>query len=326
MIAPKLKPGDTVRVIAPSGSYLTSWITDEAKLFAVDVMEKQLGLKVTYGKHLNEIDDFVSSPIEHRLEDLHDAFADPAVKLVICARGGFNSHQLFRRMDWELIGKNPKILCGFSDITALANAIYVKTGLVTYSGPNFFTLGHPEGSEYTVDAFKRCLFADQPFDITSSKRWFEHIHDGGGKRAHENSGMFTVNPGSAEGTLQGANACTLNMLQGTEYFPDLADSVLCLEDDYEAQPHHFNSHLQSLILLPSFSGVKGLVIGRFEGKSGMTEDLIRKTVATYAELKNLPVIAGVDFGHTLPSVTLPIGGRVKLEATGTTVKLGITEH
>ncbi len=326
MIAPKLKPGDTARVIAPSGSYLSSWITDDMKRFAADVLTQKLGLKVTYGKHLNDIDEFTSSPIDHRLEDLHDAFADPVVKLVICARGGFNSNQLFSRLDWDLIGKNPKILCGFSDITALAHAIYVKTGLMTYSGPNFCTLGHAGEIAHTVDAFQKCLFSDQPFEVTSSKTWFEFPHDGGVIVPHENSGMFTVNPGSAEGTLLGANACTMNMLQGTEYFPDLTDSVLFFEDDYESQPHHINSHLQSLILLPSFAGVRGMVMGRFEAKSGMTEELIRKTVGFYPELKKIPVIAGADFGHSLPMFTFPIGGRVKLEATGTTAKLGILEH
>lgn len=312
MFAPRLKSGDTVRVIAPSGSFLTPWITEERKTQAKQRLEA-LGFRVTFGKHVNVIDDFCSSPVAGRLEDLHDAFADPTVTLVLAARGGFNSNQLLKYIDYDLIRKNPKALCGFSDITALAHAITVKSGLVTYSGPSYFNFGQTNGIDYTVEHFKKCVFGDAPFDVAASAQWFDD-GPGGDKKSHANAGPIVIHPGTAEGPLLGANACTLNMLQGTEYFPDLTGCVLFVEDDYESQPHHFNSHLQSLILLPSFRGVKGLVIGRFESKSAMNDDLIRKSIATYGELKNIPVIANVDFGHTQPLCTFPIGGRVRMEA------------
>lgn len=328
MLPPKLRPGDTARIIAPSGSFLSPGITEELLANATKALES-LGLDVTRAGNLQEIDDFGSSAVQSRLDDLHGAFENPSIKLVICIRGGFNSNQLLDRIDYELITKNPKILCGFSDITALAHAIYVKTGLVTYSGPNVTTLGRPMGHDYTINAFRQCLFSDEQFDIEPSEQWFglpKGTTDYANQTAFENDGLLVIHPGQAEGTLLGANVCTLNMLQGTPYFPDLTGSVLFLEDDYESKPHHFDSHLQSLILQPSFKGVKGLVIGRFETQSGMTDDLIRKSVEMHPELKNMPVIANVDFGHTLPMITFPIGGRVRVEAMGRVARVTVMEH
>src|SRR3989344_4225630 len=138
--ADKLKSGDGVRVVTPARSLMLPWINEELKATAKARLE-ELGLSVSFGKCVNEIDEFNSSPIEHRVDDLHDAFRDPSIKLILTVIGGFNSNQLLRYLYYELIRQNPKILCGYSDITALSNAIFAKTGLVTYSGPHFFSFG-----------------------------------------------------------------------------------------------------------------------------------------------------------------------------------------
>lgn len=161
MIPAPLKKGDTVLVIAPARGFLP-WMNDELKQLAQQRLE-DLGLTVTYGKHVNEVDSFESTTIEHRLEDLHAAFADPEVKLVLTVIGGYNSNQLLWHIDYDLIQKNPKRLCGFSDITALGNAIYAKTGLATYSGPHFFSFGQKKGFEYSQDGFVRCNFSTAPY-------------------------------------------------------------------------------------------------------------------------------------------------------------------
>ena len=99
--------------------------------------------------------------------------------------------------------------------------------------------------------------------------------------------------------------------------PDLNGSVMFVEDDYESKPHHVDARLQSLILQPGFEGVRGLVIGRFEKATGMTREILTHIIDTKPELKNLPVIANVDFGHTLPMMTFPVGGGVRVRAAGT---------
>src|SRR3990167_7044110 len=161
----KLKAGDEVRIIAPARSF--SMIEEDLKTIA-NQRFAEMGLKLSFGKHVNESDDFTSSSIVSRVEDLHAAFGDKNVKAVITVIGGFNSNQLLRYINWDLIKNNPKIFCGFSDITALNNAIFAKTGLVTYSGPHYSSFGQELYFDYTLEYFKKCLLSDEPIEIKSS--------------------------------------------------------------------------------------------------------------------------------------------------------------
>jgi len=321
----KLKAGDEVRVIAPARSL--SIISKETREIANKRIE-ELGLKLTFSKHVEESDDFASSSIKSRIEDLHGAFSDKNVKAIITVIGGFNCNQLFRYIDWNLIKENPKIFCGFSDITALNNAIYAKTGLVSYSGPHYSTFGQKLYFDYTLDFFKKCLMTEDPFEIKPSELWSddEWYKNQDGRKLVQNNGWLVINEGQAEGTILGANLCTFNLLQGTEYIPSIKDSALFLEDDYESKPHSFDRDLQSLIHLPEFSRVKGIIIGRFQKASEMTDSLLTQIIKTKKELNNLPVIANVDFGHSDPKITFPVGGDCKLEITKDKQTLQILEH
>lgn len=318
---PRLRPGDTIRVIAPSGSFLTPWITDDMKAEATRRLTS-MGYRVTFGAHLNEINDFCSSSIESRIADLHDAFRDPDIRLILCTRGGFNVNQLLDHLDDDLIAKNPKILCGFSDITALSNAIFARTGLLGYSGPVFYQFGRTHGVEWMSDVFLKCVSDTAPYSLTPPAHWFDD--DG---TQHENSGPVVIQTGIAEGTLLGGNLCTLNLLQGTSYLPDLTDSVLFIEDDYESKPHHFDRNLLSLLHVPSFSGVRGVVFGRFQPGSDMTDSLMKAIIRTKPQLAGLPIIINAEFGHTLPLATFPIGGKVRIEAHADGLsRIEILEH
>jgi len=321
----KLKAGDEVRIVAPSRSLAI--ISKESREIA-NKRFSELGLKLSSGKHLEECDEFVSSTMQSRIEDFHDAFADKNVKAVITVIGGYNCNQLLRYLDFDLVKNNPKILCGYSDITALNNAIFAKTGLVSYSGPHYSTFGQELYFDYTLEYFKKCLLSDEPFEIQSSKEWSDDDWCKNQKERNliKNDGFLIINEGEASGTLLGANLCTLNLLQGTEYFPDLKDSVLFIEDDEESLPHTFDRDLQSLIHQPSFKDVKGIVIGRFQRASEMPNDILVKIIKTKKELNNLPIIANVDFGHTDPKITFPIGGEVSLEAENGKIKIEILKH
>jgi len=324
MIPSKLKKGDEIRIVAPARSL--GLIEEECKSIAKQRL-KEMGFKVTFGKHVEEKDEFISSSIKSRVEDLHDAFSDKNVKAILTVIGGFNSNQLLKYLDYNLIKKNPKIICGYSDITALNDAIYAKTGLVTYYGPHFSTFGMLKGFDYSLDYFRKCLMQKEPFKITASQEWSDdQWYLNQEKRNFEkNNGMFVINKGETEGTIIGGNLCTLNLLQGTEFMPSLKNSILFIEDDSETNPVHFDRDLQSSIHLPDFEGVKGIVIGRFQKKSEMTRELLVKIIKTKKELSEMPVIADVDFGHTSPKLTLPIGGKVKLIAKDK-IKLEILEH
>ncbi|WP_409347325.1 S66 peptidase family protein [Paenibacillus sp. MBLB4367] len=323
----KLKPWDEIRIVAPSKSM--SRLVPEHIALAKQRLE-QLGLRVSFGKHASDSDAFDSSPIEARIADLHEAFRDPNVKGILAVLGGENSNQLLRHLDYDLIRDNPKMFCGYSDITALGNAMYAKSGLVSYSGPNFSSFAMPEGLSYTRESFVRCVMQEAPFEIRPASTWSDDpwYRSDAPRTFIPNGGWTVIQPGEAAGTIIGGNLCTLNLLQGTEFMPSLDGAVLFLEDDYIVSPETFDRDLQSLIHQPSFDGVKGIVIGRFQIGSRMTPDKLAAIIRSKKELSGIPVIADVDFGHTTPQITFPIGGTAALSASeepdGT--KLTVIDH
>lgn len=321
----KLKKGDLVRIVAPASSL--GIISKENRETANRRFE-EIGLRLSFGEHVEEMNDFHSSSIESRVADLHAAFADPDVKMVMPVIGGFNSNQLLRYLDWDLIRKNPKILCGYSDITALNDAIYARTGLVSYSGPTYSSFAEERHFDYTLESFKKCLFSDELFEVKPSETWSDDswYKDQTNRNPIRNEGHLVINEGSAEGILIGGNLCTFNLLQGTEYMPDLTDSVLFIEDDDTSQIVNFDRDLQSLIHQPGFNGVKGVAIGRFQKASGATNNLIAQVIKTKRELEGIPVIANVDFGHTQSMITYPIGGRVSIMVKDAVSKIEIITH
>ncbi len=321
----KLKKGDTVRIVAPARSLAI--ISQELRDIAKSRFD-ELGLILTFGEHVEEKNDFDSSSIESRISDLHSAFLDKDVKAIFTVIGGFNSNQLLDSIDWDIVKNNPKVFCGFSDITVLNNSFFTKTGLVTYSGPHYSTFGQKLNFDYTLDFFKKCLMSSEKFVITPSNEWSddEWYRNQDKRNPLRNEGFWVLNEGNAEGTLLGGNLCTFNLLQGTEYMPDLKGSILFIEDDSESQPHHFDRDLQSLIQQPGFVDVKGIVFGRFQKESNMTIDLLRQIVKSKKQLTQIPIIANVDFGHSDPKITFPIGGVVAMNVDGEKAELTILEH
>lgn len=324
-IPKKLKRGDLVQVIAPATSLAI--ISEENQTIA-RARFATLGLRLSFGAHVGERNSFDSSSIDSRIADLHAAFADPEVRLVMAVIGGYSSNQLLRYIDWELVKRHPKSLSGFSDITALSNAILAKTGLVTYSGPAYANFAEEQYFDYTLEAFRRCLFEDAPLDVRPSEVWTDDrwYLDQTNRHPIPNTGYQVICEGEAEGVILGGNLCTLNLLQGTEYMPSLANSILFLEESELSSLREFDRNLQSLMHLPDFAGVRGIVIGRFQNASKASLELIRELIKSKRELVGIPVVADVDFGHTQSMITFPIGGRAHLVAFGTEARLVIIEH
>jgi len=321
----KLKRGDEIRVIATSQSL--TLLSEETNNIANQRLA-ELGLKVTFGKHTLESDEFQSSSIESRIEDLHEAFSDKSVKGIFTVIGGYNANQLLRHIDWDIIRNNPKIFCGYSDVTVLNNAIYQKTGLVNYSGPHYSTFGQKLYFDYTLDYFKKCILSEEEISIKPADAWSDDpwYKDQDRRNLIKNNGYLIINEGEAAGTIIGGNLCTLNLLQGTEYFPDLSNTILFIKDDALTIPVTFDRDLQSLIHQPGFSGVKGLILGRLQRASDMTNENITKIIKTKRELNNVPVIANVDFGHTDPKITFPIGGEVIVMVGNNRSEIRINKH
>ncbi len=328
IIPSKLKKGDEIRVIAPSRSL--SLVTEETIKLAKENLEKQ-GYIVSFSKNCRESDIFMSSSIKSRVSDLHQAFKDKKVKAILTVIGGFNSNELLPYLDYKLIKNNPKILCGYSDITALTNAITANTGLVTYSGLHFSTWAMKKGFEYNLEYFNKCLVEDKKYTVEASELWSDDAwyRDQENRKFEKNEGYVVINKGEAEGTILGGNLCTLNLLQGTEFMPNISNSILFFEDDDMTGSFfgvEFNRNLQSLIHQPNFKKVKGIVIGRFQKKVEMTTEKLKFIIQTKKELKSIPVIANADFGHSNPFITFPIGGTVKISALKGKTKIEILKH
>ncbi|MDP1884569.1 MAG: LD-carboxypeptidase [Candidatus Moranbacteria bacterium] len=328
MIPKKIKAGDEIRIIAPSRSL--GIISQEIRKIAEEKLAG-MGFRISYAKNSEEIDLFRSSSIESRVADLHEAFSDKNVKGILTVIGGFNVNQILKYLDYDLIKNNPKIICGFSDITALSNAIYAKTGLITYSGPHFSTFGMIKGIGYTSAYFEKCLMQESPFEIIPSDEWSDDAWylNQENREFIKNEGFQVINAGEAAGVIIGGNLGTLNLLQGTEFMPSLRDAILFLEDDDmngKMFPVSFDRDLQSLIHQPDFKNVRGIIIGRFQKGADMTKDKLINIIKSKKELSGIPIIAGVDFGHTTPQITFPIGGTVKLTAKDEGIKLEIIEH
>ena len=314
IIPDKLKIGDEVRIIAPSRSF--NLLTQETIEVATNRLEG-LGLKVSFGKNIsNEFDkNYNCASIEDRIEDLHDAFKDKNVKAILTVIGGFNVNQILDYIDYDLIKNNPKIICGFSDITALLNSITAKTGLVTYYGPHYSSFGMKKGFEYTLDYFKKIFMSDEDIVIKSSERWSDEAWFKNQDDRHfiENEGMKIINKGTATGKIIGGNLCTLNLLQGTEYMPELDNTVLLIEDDEMAGEdflREFDRNFQSLLHCYKNKKLNGVIFGRAQLSNKMDIDKWKSIISTKKELQNIPIIIDADFGHTTPIFTFPIGGDI----------------
>lgn len=315
IIPEKLKKGDKIMVIAPARG--TKIIGKDVREIAQNRLEN-LGLKVVFAPNtVDENWDYMgSTSIEKRVDDIHTAFADSSVKAILTIIGGANSNQLLPYLDYDLIKNNPKIFCGFSDITALENAILAKTGLVVYYGPHFSSLGMKHGCDYTFEHFAKMLVTDGRDEVSPSEIWSDDLWflDQEKREFEANEGYWDIHSGEATGTIVGGNLGTFNLLLGTSYRPEFsADTILFIEDTETSTLADFERNLQALIYQPDFHNVKALVIGRFQKGSKVSREGLEYIINTKQELKNIPVLANVDFGHTAPLLTIPLGGTAVLK-------------
>ena len=311
----KLQRGDEVRVIAPSRS---AAILSADGIALATASLQEIGLRVTYGKHIFDCDMQQSSSIDARIDDLHEAFRDPNVKAILTVIGGFNSNELLPYIDYELLREHPKILCGYSDVTALVHAITAKSGLMTYIGPHFSSFQLRGLHTYQQDAFIQMMMQAKPFSLTASPQWSDdewYIENA--PRTYFEGQWCVYTEGVAEGRVFGGNLCTLNLLQGTPYMPNMSDCILFVEDDELSIPETFARDLTSL--LQAIGPIRGLMIGRFQRKSGMTEELLHFILQKQPQLAGIPVMYNVDIGHTQPLLTLPIGGKVRMDTASRTL-------
>ena len=321
-IPPKLKKGNHIRVIAPCESFLPKF-TKEMKAIGVRRLES-LGLEVSFGKYVDEKDDFDTASIEHRLEDLYEAFADPKVHAIIAVTGGSSANQLIDHIDYELLKKNPKIFCGLSDNTELTLAFYQNADLISYYGPHFSMIGASKIIDHSLENMKATFFSSDPIKIAPSKHYINSQWD---DELIVNEGFWTINEGEAEGKCLGGNLLTINFAIGHSYMPNFENCILFLEENHVIGHKGIQKELQAILNHPHGKSIKGILIGRFQKKTQMKRKYLTEMIKSKEELENVPVIGNVDLGHTSPIVSFPTGGRLKISAKANDeVSILVTEH
>lgn len=310
IIPAKLQKGDKIMIVAPSRGLRL--IGQDCRAIAEERFNK-MGLTVVFAPNTTDENwnELGTGSVKQRADDIMTAFKDKSVKAIFTVLGGFNSNQILAHLDYDVIRQNPKIICGFSDITALLAAIQAKTGLETYYGPHYSSVGMKLGCEYTLDHLQKMLFADAPVEVKPSAEWSDDLWfvDQDKREFIKNEGYWVLHEGKAEGKIVGGNLCTFNLLLGTDMRPAFErDTILMIEDDAESYPAAFDRNLQALCHQPDFKNVKGLVIGRFQKDSNMSREMLEFIINNKPELKDIPVLANVDYGHTSPILTIPLGG------------------
>ncbi|HEM6372022.1 TPA: LD-carboxypeptidase [Streptococcus suis] len=312
----KLKKGDHIRVVSPSSS-IERIGGFEANLAAKEKLE-ELGFKLSFSEHYFENDMFDSAPIASRVADLEAAFADESVDAILTTIGGFNSNELLPYLDFDLIARHPKIFCGYSDTTALLNAIYAKTGMPTYMGPAYSSFKMVQAQQYQTEAWLKAVTQDS-YDLIPSPEWSSdawYLPDA--PRTFYPTEWKVYNPGQASGIAIGGNISTLNLLTGTEFEPRPDNYILFLEeaedDDYLIIARHLTA------LLQAYPNPQAVVFGRFPKETKMTKEILLAILDKHPILKTIPVLYDLDFAHTQPLFTITIGGQLELDAEAFSIR------
>lgn len=303
MIPSKLKKGDTIGVIAPS-NYIEK--DDLEYINASIALMEASGFKVKFGKYVFEDTLGYGTSPEKRAADINWAFKDDEVKAVMCVKGGEDSNTTLDYIDYEMIKKHPKIICGFSDNTSILNAIHEKTGIVTYHGPTFKSLTSWE----TGYAYKQFIktFAENTESLIMGEPEDEYT---------------TIQAGQATGELVGGNLSLFTKLVCGKYAVNLQDKILFLEElGFEAAPEMVNSNIYYLKQNGVFDRIAGLWIGNYEHPSKVSiEKIIKNAIGD--EYK-FPIIKSDNFGHIDKKIIIPIGTKAEIN-TNEKIKIKLVE-
>jgi muramoyltetrapeptide carboxypeptidase len=318
-----VKIADEIRIIAPSFNWEPGY--EERDELAKKRLES-LGYKVTFSENFKSRYHLGTANAGDRVKDFLEAIADKNVKAIMAYSGGWSANELLPKIDWELVKANPKPLIGYSDITVLLNAVYAKTGVVGYLGPNFGALGWMTSWQYTLDNLSAVLQHKTPLELKQSHEW----SDSADKEHYRTDPWKVLQEGEAEATLLGGNFNTFYLLQGTEYQPTFHERfILLIEDDDEPgmlTAKYVSRQLESIMQLPNVrKNLSGIVIGRFLPTCGVVDTDLAHIIES-KHVGNIPVVAGVDLGHTIPILTLPIGGRLKLSAKKSSVDMRLLSY
>lgn len=290
---PKLQTGDTIGVVGPASPPVKERLEKGIGYL------QQLGYRVKLGEHIDDRYGYLAGEDADRVRDINRMIRDPEVNAIFCTRGGYGTPRLLEQIDYHAIKKHPKILVGYSDLTALQLAIFHKAQVVTFSGPMV-----------AVEMGKGIRpFTEQHFwDILTSEAKIAF--------SGENGPMRCLKQGSSEGRLLGGCLSMICSIIGTPYQPDFKDAILFVEEVGE-EPYRIDRYFMQLKLAGILSRLNGIVFGQFEDckpspdtPSLTLEEVLENVVGNL----EIPVLADLPYGHIDVKYTLPVGAKVRLDA------------
>jgi muramoyltetrapeptide carboxypeptidase len=304
-----LAPGDTVALVSPASATFQSLDVQIAR----ESLEA-LGLKVRVGEHMMERHGYIAGGDKARAGDINAFFADRTVAAIHPIRGGWGSSRLLPYLDFDVARRNPKVLLGYSDITALLLAVHAKTGLVTFHGP----IGMGRWDTFSVDYYRRVLF-------NAEQVTYQNKHDLSDRNSLTQTEFRTqtIVPGKARGRLLGGNLTVLTTIIGSPYLPDWDNAILFCEDVHE-DLYRIDRMLTQLKLAGVLGKIKGFVFGSCaecspgEGYASLT---LEEIFADHIKPLGIPAWQGAMIGHQQPQWTLPEGAQVEIDADAGTIKM-----
>lgn len=283
-ISLRLKPGGCIGIVAPASPF------EETDFYSgISILEK-MGFRVSIPKGIFARSGYLAGSDVDRAAQVNAAFADDALQAIVCARGGYGSMQILPYLDYDIIRRHPKLLMGFSDITALLCALYQRSGLVSCHGPVVTTLKRADSK--TIESVYNVLTLDKPLPI--------HVESG-----------IVLSSGKASGPVICGNLTTLCHLVGTPFQPKMEGHILIMEDAGE-KPYRIDRMLTQMKFAGVFNGLCGLGIGSFENCGEKAE--VFEIVERVFHPLQIPVLAGFDIGHGTGNIAIPFGFQADMDA------------
>ena len=305
----RLKPDAIVGIVSPAGATF-----ERDDLDIVQDAVKALGLIPKLSPHLLDRYGYLAGQDKDRAADLNQMFADSKVTAILPIRGGWGCSRMLPYLDYNIIRQNPKIIVGFSDITALTLAIYARTGMITFHGPNGLTSWKTKQTEY----FRRVLFAGESMT-------FQNLKDGDDedRLMQVKYRIKTINPGIAKGRLIGGNLSVLSGIVGSPYLPDLKGAILFLEETNE-NIYRIDRMMTHLKIAGVFDKLAGFIFGQCPGCAPDADYgslTLEEVILDHIKPLAIPAWSGAMIGHIEPILTLPIGLEVEIDSRLGTIRM-----
>jgi len=294
---PRLRKGSIIGLVAPASTPSSEENIEKGAAYL-----EELGYRVKFGKHIRNTHGYLAGTDEKRATDFNNMARDKDVKAIFAIRGGYGTPRILQMIDYSSLKQNPKIILGYSDITALQLAIFSKIGLVTFSGPMTGTDMCEDLDPYTEKHFWQLLTSTKKIGVLKNP---------------SDEPLKILRHGKARGRLLGGNLSLIACLTGTPFLPKLRGSILFLEDVEEA-PHRIDRMLAQLLNAGVLNGLAGIVFGKFTdcnpsnpSEPHLTLNQIQKE---YTEKIKCPVVANFQYGHIPRKLTVPIGLQAILDS------------